>query len=101
MTSVRHKILGLIASAVTLLSGAFVFVFLYAGTTLGSDSGNNDTIRVLIGWLNIIGTPILSLTVATYVLKKTWGKKFALWGAITALLVLVAVFVTYVWPRFF
>lgn len=98
MKSALFKILGLVGSTATLAVGSYLFAFLFVGTTLGS---MDNTLRAPLGWLNMIGTPFLSLAAMTYILKKTWGRKFALWSAGIVLLGLVVVFLIYrIWPRF-
>jgi hypothetical protein len=54
-----------------------------------------------VGWFNIIGTPTLSLTAMTYILKKTLSKKFALWTITFIVFGLAVFFVTYIYSRFF
>jgi hypothetical protein len=96
------KSLGIVASIATLIVGSFLFIFLFWAVAWSSDAGpSNAPIRMIIGWGNIIGTPILSLTAVTYILKKTWSKKFALWTIIFIVFSLVVFFVTYIYPRFF
>lgn len=97
--SIRHRVLGLFGSVGILVVGGFVFLFLLAGMGFGSDSGQNS-MRMLIGYLNIVGTPTLSIATARYVLRKTWGKQFASWFTTIVLLVLLGAIV-YLYLRFF
>jgi hypothetical protein len=102
MNPLYKKTLGIIGSLAVLIVAFLVFIFIFAGIALGSDAGpSNATFRIVVSWLNLIGTPILSLIAVTYILKRTWSKKFALWAVALTVFCIAIFFITYIYPRFF
>ena len=92
--NLARRALGLIGAVGILVVGGFLFVALFAGIAMGSDAGpNNDNIRMFFGYLNIFGTPTLTLATATLVIRNTWGDIFAFWFFAVALVLTISAFV--------
>ena len=92
--SIVRRALGVIGAVGILVVGGFLFVALFAGIAMGSDAGpSNANIRMFFGYLNIFGTPTLTLAAATLVIRNTWGDIFAFWFFAAALALTISAFV--------
>jgi len=95
-----RRALGIVGYLLTLIAGGLLFFFVFAAGLFDSDSASHRT-NFLTGWLNIIGTPIISIWTGAYLLQMTWGKRAGFVGAAIAVFGLALLLVLYILPGFF